>query len=217
VILGNDKKYIPALSFDFLTGYYDRAIKRVMPGGFRQILIQQINPFANEMILDFGTGTSEIAILLKKEISAIKIIGIDVDPKVLRIAKKKIAHQNLDIQVLEYDGKTFPFPNNYFDKVVSCLVFHHLSPYQKQIALDEIFRVLKTGGEIHIADWGLERNKIKAKFLNFLGYFKVLQYIVEHGKGLFPGYITRSGFKNLTETHYLKTRTGTLCYYMATK
>jgi ubiquinone/menaquinone biosynthesis C-methylase UbiE len=188
-----------------------------MPKGFRQILVHQINLFANEMILDFGTGTSEIAILLKKEIATSKIIGIDIDSKVLRIAKKKIKHQNLDIQVLEYDGTTFPFPDNYFDKVVSCLVFHHLSPYQKQIALDEIFRVLKMDGEIHIADWGLERNKIKAKFLNFLRYFKVLKYIVEHGRGLFPEYITRSGFKNLIETHYLKTRTGTLCYYMAKK
>jgi ubiquinone/menaquinone biosynthesis C-methylase UbiE len=215
--LSNEKKYIPALSFDFLTRHYDWIIKRVMPKGFRQILVHQINLFANEMILDFGTGTSEIAILLKKEIATSKIIGIDIDSKVLRIAKKKIKHQNLDIQVLEYDGTTFPFPDNYFDKVVSCLVFHHLSPYQKQIALDEIFRVLKMDGEIHIADWGLERNKIKAKFLNFLRYFKVLKYIVEHGRGLFPEYITRSGFKNLIETHYLKTRTGTLCYYMAKK
>ena len=149
--------------------------------------------------------------------TTINITGIDVDLKVLGIAKKKIRQENLDIQVLPYDGKAFPFPNNYFDKIASCLVFHHLSPDQKRDALDEIFRVLKTDGKIYIADWGLERNKTKAKLLNFFKYFKVLKYIVEHGKGLFPEYIKGAGFKNLLETHYLKTKTGTLCYYQAKK
>ena len=215
--MSDNKKYIPALSFDFLTGYYDLIINKVMPRGFRQILAQQVNPSAGEMILDFGTGTSAIAILLKKEMPAINITGIDIDPKVLAIAHRKIQEQNLDILLLEYNAKTFPFPDNYFDKVVSCLVFHHLSPVQKQDALNEIFRVLKTGGKIYIADWGLERNKTKAKLINFFKYFKVLKYIVEHGKGLFPGYITRAGFKHVVETNYLKTTTGTLCYYQAGK
>jgi ubiquinone/menaquinone biosynthesis C-methylase UbiE len=215
--LSNDKKYIPALSFDFLTGYYDWIIDKVMPKGFRQILIKQIHPLTNENILDFGTGTGEIAILLKKEMPTADVIGIDVDLKVLAIANKKIRRENLDIHVLEYDGRKFPFPNNYFDKVASCLVFHHLSPDQKQYALNEIFRVLKTDGKIYIADWGLERNKTKARLLKLFKYIKVLKYIVEHGIGLFPKYITRAGFKNLVETSYLKTRTGTLCYYQANK
>ncbi|HEX8277246.1 MAG TPA: class I SAM-dependent methyltransferase, partial [Segetibacter sp.] len=153
--MSNNRKYIPALSFDFLTNQYDWVIKRVMPIEFRQILVQQINPLANEIILDFGTGTAEIAILLKKEVPTIKVVGIDIDLKVLGIAKRKINEGHFDIQVLEYDGTMFPFPNDYFDKVASCLVFHHLSPAQKQTALNEIFRVLKTNGEIHISDWGL--------------------------------------------------------------
>ena len=215
--VGNDKKYIPALSFDFLTGYYDWMISKVMPKGFREILVQQVDPAANEKILDFGTGTAETAILLKKETPSIHITGVDVDPKVLAIAKKKIEEQQLDIEVLEYDGKIFPFPDNYFDKVTSCLVFHHLSPSQKKEALDEILRVLKADGALYIADWGLERNKTKAKLLHLFKYLKVLQHITEHGKGLFPAYITRAGFTHLVEIHYLKTRSGTLCYYQANK
>jgi ubiquinone/menaquinone biosynthesis C-methylase UbiE len=211
------KKYIPALSFDFLTGYYDRVIKMVMPGGFRDILVQQAGPSVDEKILDFGTGTSEIPILLKKKTPAVQVTGIDIDPRVLEIAKKKIVKQRLDIRILEYDGNTLPFPNNYFDKVVSCLVFHHLSPDQKVMALNEIFRVLKSNGKIYIADWGLERNRTKLKLLNFYKYFKVLKHIVEHGKGLFPQYIIRAGFLNVTEVSHLRTMSGTLCYYQANK
>ena len=74
--MSNDKKYIPALSFDFLTRYYDWIIDKVMPKGFRQILVKQINALTNENILDFGTGTAEIAILLKKEKELTKYMGI---------------------------------------------------------------------------------------------------------------------------------------------
>lgn len=200
-----------------MTGYYDWVIKKVMPAGFREILVEQINPCPGEYILDFGTGTSELAILLKKEMPSSNIEAIDIDPKVLKIAKRKIIKENLDIQIIEYDGNAFPLKSDYFDKVVSCLVFHHLSPEQKHCALSEIFRVLKKGGKVYIADWGLERNKIKARLLNLFTYFNATKYIAEHGKGLLPGYLLKEGFENVTETRYLKTRTGTLCYYGARK
>jgi len=212
-----DKKFIPALSFDFLTDYYDRIIKIIMPFGFREILMHQAQPFPNEYILDFGTGTAELAILIKKKRQTSNVIAIDIDPKVLKIAKRKIIRESLDIQIIEYDGKTFPLSSDSFDKVVSCLVFHHLSPDQKNYALSEIYRVLKTGGKIYIADWGLERNAFKATFMNLFKYFDSLKYIVEHATGLFPEYISKAGFKYTVETGFLKTRTGTLCYYEAQK
>ncbi len=210
-------KYIPALSFDFLTPYYDRVIKAVMPKNFREILVQNINLSSNETLLDFGTGTAETAILIKKVMRSVNITGLDIDLKVLNIARKKITNENLDIQLLAYDGQNFPLSNNHFDKVVSCLVFHHLSPVHKHKALTEIFRVLKKGGKIYIADWGLERNKLKSKFLNVFKHFEALKYIAEQGKGLLPQYISNAGFKNVIETGYLKTITGTLCYYEAEK
>jgi hypothetical protein len=55
-----DKKFIPALSFDFLTNYYYRIIKIVIPFGFREILVRQVQPSPNKYILDFGTGTAEL-------------------------------------------------------------------------------------------------------------------------------------------------------------
>lgn len=200
-----------------MTGYYDWVIKKVMPDGFREILVEKINLSPGEMLLDFGTGTAEIAILLKKATPFSIIAAIDIDPRILNIAKKKIIKENLDILITRYSGEVFPFSNNYFDKVLSCLVFHHLSPEHKRKALFEIFRVLKNGGKIYIADWGLERNKTKASLLNFFKYFNVLKHIVEQGKGMLPQYLKNAGFKNEIETSYLKTISGTLCYYEAEK
>lgn len=200
-----------------MTRYYDPIIRRVMPAGFRDVLTKQINPGSNEYILDFGTGTGELAMLLKKMAPQSTITALDIDAKVLKIAKEKILIERLDIKVIEYNGTVFPLESGCFDKVVSCLVFHHLSPGQKREALLEIFRVLKKNGKLYIADWGLERNKIKARFLNIFALFKPLRHLVEHGKGLLPRYLLEAGFKNITESAYLKTRTGTLCYYEAQK
>ena len=55
-----NKKYIPALGYDFLTAYYDLAIKITMPEKkFRRLLVEEINPQANEQILEFGFGTGQ--------------------------------------------------------------------------------------------------------------------------------------------------------------
>jgi hypothetical protein len=58
-IVREDKKYIPALGYDWLTGFYDIAIKLTMPETkFRSTLINELTPRDNENILEFGFGTA---------------------------------------------------------------------------------------------------------------------------------------------------------------
>jgi len=47
-----------------------------------------------------------------------------------------------------------PYPDNSFDRVVSSLVFHHLTRENKIHSLKEVFRVLKPQGELHVLDFG---------------------------------------------------------------
>lgn len=53
--------------------------------------------------------------------------GLDIDPKVREIAKKKLSSKGLSIPLDLYDGSVFPYPDNHFDKVFSSLVFHQLN------------------------------------------------------------------------------------------
>lgn len=77
------QKYIPALGYDFLTAYYDLAIKITMPEKkFRALLIDELNPQDNETILEFGFGTGQNLILAKNKNPNTKYIGVDIDPKV---------------------------------------------------------------------------------------------------------------------------------------
>ena len=110
------KKYIPALGYDFLTAYYDLAIKITMPEKtFRRLLVENINPKENEHILEFGFGTGQNLILVQQENPKAKLEGLDIDPKVKAIAEHKLTKKELKIPLCLYDGNTFPFANDTFD------------------------------------------------------------------------------------------------------
>lgn len=56
-------KFIPALGYDFLSDYYDLAIKLTMPEKkFRNKLVDLVNPQKNEKILEFGLEPRKISL-----------------------------------------------------------------------------------------------------------------------------------------------------------
>ena len=156
-----EDNYIPALRFQWLTGIFDLVIRFTMPErAFRTALIAQASITSGERILDFGCGTAALSMLAKETHPEAEVTGVDVDDKVLRIAGSKVAGFEQQIELVEYDGTSLPFEDNSFDKVISSLVFHHLTAPQKRNALSEIVRVLKPTGELHIADWGKAANPL---------------------------------------------------------
>lgn len=86
----DNKKFTPALGYDFLTIYYDFAIKLTMPEKkYRGLLIDELNPQNNETILEFGFGTGQNLILANAQNKNTKFIGVDIDQKVREIALHK--------------------------------------------------------------------------------------------------------------------------------
>ncbi len=75
-----------------------------------------------------------------------------------RIAAAKA--RNVDITLTLDQGFSFslPYASASFNRVLSSLFFHHLSLTDKQRTANEVFRVLKPGGEFHVADWGRRTN-----------------------------------------------------------
>ncbi len=73
-----------------------------------------------------------------------EIYAIDIDPHLIEIAKKKYSNINFIVSAIE----KVPFPDNYFDMIVFSDVLEHTS---NQIqSLNELYRVLKIGGDIII-------------------------------------------------------------------
>lgn len=104
------------------------------------------------LILDAGTGTARIPILICQQRPQLQIIGIDLAKNMLDIGAKNVEQAGLQKQIcLELvDSKQLPYPDRHFDMVISNSLVHHL-PDPLPFFL-EIKRLLKPNGAIFIRD-----------------------------------------------------------------
>ena len=127
-------KYIPALRFRWLTPMYDFFLNVTMPEKrIKQALIDLASIHSNSTVLDFGCGAATLTIMIKQMNPEANLTGIDVDMAILNKAVQKIKKSKLDILLRDYDGILLPFQDNSFDRILSCLVFHHLDTEKKQV------------------------------------------------------------------------------------
>ncbi len=212
------KKFIPALGYDFLTVWYDATIRLTMPERkFRGLLLNEIDPQTGEKILEFGFGTGANLILVKEKCPDADLRGLDIDPKVKEIAHHKLQKQRILIPLDLYDGMAFPYSTSTFDKVYSCLVFHQLDADAKFACLGEIHRVLKKGGRLVIADWGEadgRRMRWAFKLVQLLDGFETTN---DNVQGKMPGFIRDAGFQNVEIAGSINTAIGTFSYFTAIK
>lgn len=213
-----DINFIPALGYDWLTKFYDIAIKLTMPEKlFRNKLIDYINPKDSEQILEFGFGTGQNLILAKERNMNSTFIGLDIDPKVKGIAQRKMEKKGVDIKLDLYDGELFPYADNTFSKVFSSLVFHQLDRQTKMSCLEEINRVLKPGGELIIGDWGKPKSSIMRILFYVVQILDGFETTSDNVKGFMIDYIIDAGFSQVKELSYINTKVGSYCYYKGTK
>ena len=212
------KTYIPALGYNWLTNFYDLAISITMPEKrFRTKLIDHVNPLEGEKILEFGFGTGENLILGVNRNSNVQFKGLDIDPKVKRIAEKKFKANSIDVRLDIYNGGKFPYQNNAFDKVFSSLVFHQLDAKTKESSLNEIHRILKPNGVLIIGDWGKPKSKMMRIMFYFVQILDGFATTKDNVDGKLPTYVEKSGFMDVVETGYINTKIGTYCYYKGMK
>ena len=75
----------------------------------------------NKTIVDLGTGTGIIGILLSKKVEASKVIGIEIQKDVAEMASRSVELNNLQntMQILNEDVKNLSLEKNSFDYVVT--------------------------------------------------------------------------------------------------
>lgn len=104
------------------------------------------------IVLDLGTGSARIPILILERNPKLKIIAVDLSENMLKVGKLNVDKNNFssNIKLEIVDAKKLPYPDNYFDAVVSNSLMHHIP--DPLPVLKEINRVLKSKAGILIRD-----------------------------------------------------------------
>jgi ubiquinone/menaquinone biosynthesis C-methylase UbiE len=208
--------YVPALGLHQLTRFYDPVIRLTLrEQAFKQSLVRQARLAPGHEVLDLGCGTATLTLMLKTACPDARVTGIDGDPEVLELARQKAAASGLAIELREGMAYELPFAPATFDRVVSSLVFHHLTDDDKGRALREAHRVLKPGGECHVADWGRPDGVLAYVASLGIRFFDGAERTRANLEGRLPDFMRAAGFDDVAKVEEWTTLFGTLALYRA--
>lgn len=102
--------------------------------------------YTPEVVLDVGCGTGRLLRKVRERWPAARLIGVDQAPGMIGNARRLVPYATF------YVGKaeSLPLPDASVDLVLSTMSFHHWQDKEK--ALSEIGRVLRSGGRFFLAD-----------------------------------------------------------------
>ena len=153
-VTAHEAGFTPALGRPGLTRLYDLAIRLLTrEQHWRAELLRRVAPKGGETILDIGCGTGTFAILLKQATPGARVIGLDSDPNLLRIAAAKAKKAGAAIewrQGFSHDAAAFDRSEH---KAVSSLVFHQVPLAGKRKGVAAMFQAVRNRGEVHIANY----------------------------------------------------------------
>lgn len=211
-----DSTYTPAAGSHWLTPFYDFGVAALTrEHRWRSAFVAQIRPRPGEVIVDVGCGTGSLLVLLGKTAPSARLIGIDPDPAVLARARKRVAKAGLTIELhIGFARQAAGFGRGQPTKFVSSLVFHQVPMEEKIAALAAMYAALGAGGEIHIADYGLQRTLLMRAL--FSGVVQNLDGRVNtepNARGVLPELMRAAGFCSVEEALVIPTLSGSISLY----
>jgi ubiquinone/menaquinone biosynthesis C-methylase UbiE len=208
-------RFVPALGADWLTPLYDVLSHLIGERGFKRKLIAMAGIAAGHDVLDLGCGTGTLALMVRELCPRARVTGLDIDPRILAIARRKIDKAGAEIVVLQGSATAPPFPPASFDRILSTLMLHHLTTPQKRETLAAARRLLRPGGELHIADWGKPHNALMRLASLSTRLADGADSTGLNLRGELPALIRAAGFEDVVETDRQMTLFGTLAFIRA--
>ncbi len=135
-------------------------------------LFDAIGDIKDKIVLCVGCGSGEECQKML-ELGAKKVVGIDLSPALIDIAKK--SYPEIDFFVADMEEMEFNIP---FDLIVSNLTMHYVPSWTK--TLQKMKKALKENGEIiistnHPVRFGSEIKREQEREIFLLGYIRYIQ------------------------------------------
>jgi SAM-dependent methyltransferase len=138
-----------AVRAEWADGDYPAVARHLRPAS--QALLHALGPLDGAELLDVATGTGNFA-LLAVEAGADHVVGVDLTPELLSVAREAADRAGLDAVEFETgDAESLDFEEDRFDVVTS--TFGVIFAPRPAVAAGELARVLTPGGRLGLTTW----------------------------------------------------------------
>jgi SAM-dependent methyltransferase len=145
--------YANVRAFDLPSaGAYDALVATILEGFYARVAGEVAAAHPGGELLEVGSGPGRLAVRLAREAPGMTLTGVDISDAMVERAARRAAKAGLSDRVRFEVGDVgaLPLSDQEFDGAVSTLSLHHWPDPAR--GLDEIYRVLKPGGEARIYD-----------------------------------------------------------------
>ena len=141
---------------------------------WKKRFVEMIDIKSNDVILDVGSGSGDIADeIIKRNLPTILYL-LDLNKEMLEEGKKKLKNEK-NINYLVGNAEKLNFENNFFDKYVISFCLRNVTNHI--LSIKEAFRVLKPGGKYCCLEFSTPKSSLisssykiyKSKILPLLG------------------------------------------------
>lgn len=169
--------------FTEISSYYDE-MNNIMSMGmikrWHKFMMKKLTPLEGTKCLDVGTGTGEIALMMAER--GADVIGLDITPSMIELAKKKFQGEgHPDMEFMVGDALDLQFDDETFDNITSGYMLRNVTDIPK--AINEMYRVLKVGGNCVVAELARPTNPLIRPFYNFYMNRVIPHYGRKYDKG----------------------------------
>ena len=150
--------------FEEIAEYYDK-MNGIMSLGmvkrWHKFMFKKAGDITGKRVCDVGCGTGEISFMAAKRAGPEgEVIGVDITPGMLEMARRKMAELDLpkDVDFRVGDALAMDFGDNEFDLVTSGYMLRNVTNIQQ--AVNEMFRVLRPGAKVIVAELAKPKNRV---------------------------------------------------------
>ena len=107
---------------------------------------------AGNRVLDIAGGSGDLSRLFAKKVGTTgQVVLTDINAAMLAIGRDRLLDDGLTVPALQCDAEKLPFASNYFDCVIVAFGLRNMT--HKELALQEMQRVLKPGGRLLVLEF----------------------------------------------------------------
>ncbi len=141
--------------FDSVAPKYD-LMNDLMSGGlhraWKAYTLMVANLQEGQKALDIAGGTGDLALAFSKKVGKTgQVVHTDINEAMLSTGRNRLINLGVLLPTVVCDAEKLPFPDAYFDLVSVAFGLRNMT--HKDVALEEMCRVLKPGGKLLVLEF----------------------------------------------------------------